>query len=393
MADTYDTDCLPLCLPAEFLRSLHSRRILIVFSGKPESGPVILIPPHWQDDHGIKDTKSYTSVNEKDTTMTGKMRIWLLFGLILVACVLLAGCSSQSSSENTVVTTPTTIPAPMYVAGDIVAKSSTQAAPLWLILSYDQTPDQYERTLVYQNPDGSWGYRVNSNSDTLDRADMEKLYPVKVAHVAVTSVPIVTPTVPTTVQTTVSGSPPSITSVSPTSAAQNAIVSLTIAGSNFQSGATAELVQPGYTPVVGSGLSVSSTQITGSFNLNGLDMGVVNVEVRNPDGQSTTLPGAFTIGQTPPVISGVTPTTGALNSSVSLTIDGTNFADAVKVFLGLGSSEIDCTNTQTVSSNQVTTTCDLSNSNAATGSWNVTLVNIDGGQSSSWSTFSITNSS
>jgi len=325
--------------------------------------------------------------------MTGKMRIWLLFGLILVACVLLAGCSSQSSSENTVVTTPTTIPAPMYVAGDIVAKSSTQAAPLWLILSYDQTPDQYERTLVYQNPDGSWGYRVNSNSDTLDRADMEKLYPVKVAHVAVTSVPIVTPTVPTTVQTTVSGSPPSITSVSPTSAAQNAIVSLTIAGSNFQSGATAELVQPGYTPVVGSGLSVSSTQITGSFNLNGLDMGVVNVEVRNPDGQSTTLPGAFTIGQTPPVISGVTPTTGALNSSVSLTIDGTNFADAVKVFLGLGSSEIDCTNTQTVSSNQVTTTCDLSNSNAATGSWNVTLVNIDGGQSSSWSTFSITNSS
>jgi len=332
-------------------------------------------------------------VNEKDTTMTEKTGIGLLLGLILAACVLLAGCSSQSSSgSTTVTTTTTTMPGPLYVAGDIVAKSSTQTAPLWLILSYDSASDQYERALIYQNSDGSWGYRVNSASDTLPRADMEKIYPVKVAHVTATSVPIVTPTAPPTVQTTI-GSLPSITAVSPTSAAQNAIVSLTITGSNFQSGATVRLVQPGFAPVVGSGVSVSSSQISGTFNLNGLGMGLVNIEVINPDGGSAILPSAFTIGKTPPTITGVTPTTGALGSSVPITITGTNFATAVTVFLGQGSLTIPCSSTTATSTSVVTTTCDLSNSNAAIGSWNVTLINIDGGQSGTWSTFSITNSS
>jgi len=324
--------------------------------------------------------------------MTEKMRIGLLLGLILVACVFFAGCSSQSSSTNTAVaTTPTTMPSPLYVAGDIVTSSTLTVH--WLILSYDQTSDQYDRAMIYQNSDGSWGYRLNSDTDQFPRANMEKLYPVKVAHVTVTSVPIVTPTVPTTVQTTLSGSPPSITSISPTGGAQNSVVTLTITGSSFQSGATVELLQAGFAPVFGTGVSISSSQITGSFNLNGLDMGQVNVEVTNPDGQKATLPSAFTIGQTPPTISGVTPNTGALSASIPLTITGSNFATAVTVFLGQGTLEIPCSSTTTVSSTQVTTTCDLSNPNAAIGSWNLTLINADSGLSSSWSTFSITNSS
>jgi len=324
--------------------------------------------------------------------MTEKIRIGLFLILILAVSVLLAGCSSNSSqASTTVATTTTTMAGPKYVAGDIVATSSTQAAPLWLILSYDQTQDQYTRAMIYKNSDGSWGYRVNSDTSPFPRADMEKVYPVKIAHVTVTSVPIVTPTAPTTVATTLSGSPPSITSISPTSGAQNSVVTLTITGNNFLNGATVEVIEAGSTPVSGTGLSVTSSQITGSFNLNGLAMGKAIVKVTNPDGQYgvTPLSNEFTIGQTPPTISTVSPTNGVLGSTVNLTITGQNFATAVNVYLGNGVLTIPCSSTTTVSSTSVTTVCVLSNANA--GSWNVTLINIDGGLSSSWSTFSIAN--
>jgi hypothetical protein len=225
---------------------------------------------------------------------------------------------------------------------------------------------------------------------------MEKVYPVKIAHVTVTSVPIVTPTAPTTVATTLSGSPPSITSISPTGGAQNSVVTLTITGNNFLNGATVELIEAGSTPVSGTGISVTSSQITGSFNLNGLAMGKAIVKVTNPDGQYgvTPLSNEFTIGQTPPTISTVSPTSGTLDTTVNLTITGQNFANAVNVYLGNGTLSIPCSSTTFVTSSQVTTVCVLSSqSGAAIGSWNVTLMNIESDLSSSWSTFSITNSS
>jgi len=103
-------------------------------------------------------------------------------------------------------------------------------------------------------------------------------------------------TVSASTDTTLSGNPPSVNSISPNNGALNSVVTLTITGSNFQSGATVELIQPGYAPVFGTGVSVSSSQITGSFNLNGLTIGLVDVEVTNPDGQKIILPNAFAIG-------------------------------------------------------------------------------------------------
>lgn len=212
--------------------------------------------------------------------MTGKSRYGLLLGLILILCVFFAGCSSQNTSTTTTPVT-TTQAGPKYTAGDIVTNNASSA--IWLIVSYDTSSDLYTRALVVKNSDGTWG-QVTGTTDNFPRKDMETLYPVLLTQVSVSSVPINTPTVPTTVVTTLSGSGPLLTSISPTSGVTGTSATITITGSNFQTGATVRLIQPGLLPITATGVSVSSTQITGTFNLGSMNAGTANVQVINPDG-------------------------------------------------------------------------------------------------------------
>lgn len=314
----------------------------------------------------------------------------IILGLILVLGVFIAGCSSEPAATP-VTTIPTTAAqAPLFVAGDIAAKLSTSTDSVWLVISYDKKADQYERTLIYKNADGTWGYRKDTKSEIFSRATMEKLYPVKITHVTVSSVPVVTPTVPTTVPTTLSGSAPSISTVTPSSAAQGSIVSVTITGSNFQNGATVKLVQSGYPPVHGTGISVSSTSITCTFSLSGLEKGSATISVTNPDGQYGDLENQFTIGEAGPIISSVSPVEGMMNATATLTITGQNFKVPVLVKLTKGTSELICTSPTTTAT--TTIKCNLIIGTAQPGDWTVTVMNA-GGKSGSWTRmFKVTNS-
>jgi len=315
-----------------------------------------------------------------------------LLGLLLIVCVLLAGCSSQSSTTVTT-TVPTTQATAKYTAGDVVAKTSSAQTGVWLIMSYDSTKDQYERAIIVKNSDGSWGHRETSTTEKFPRTEMEKLYPTKLTHVSVTSITVQTPTIATTATTVASGAAPSITSISPTSGATGSTVSLTINGNNFQSGATVRLIQPGKQPVVATGVSVSSNQITCNVALSNLDAGTANVQVTNPGGQSSSLPGAFTIGAASPTISSFSPTSGDLGESVTLTINGQNFSDVLSVLL-VGSSDsqqIPCTG---ISNGGTATklTCTLAISSSATSETYTIKVIGDGGVAgTSSSTFTVTN--
>jgi len=193
--------------------------------------------------------------------MTDRFGFGILISIILVIGVLSAGCSGDTQSAGTPVPTATPIEA-RYVAGDIVAtQANTGASSLYLILQYDKGTDLYTRAFIEKNADGSWGYRSNNRTETSPRTVVEKVYPVKVAHVSLSSVPIVTMTIPPVTVTTSSASAPIVRGISPVSGARDAVVSVTINGTNFQSGATVRLVQPGNPPLSATGVSVTSTEI------------------------------------------------------------------------------------------------------------------------------------
>ena len=315
----------------------------------------------------------------------------LLIGIIVIAIVVAAGCSGPSSQITPVPTSP---PLDKYVSGDIIAKTAGGTdQEFYLILAYDSGRDDYSRALVYRNTDGSW-HRNNVANNTLSRTLAEKLYPVKIAHVDLSSVPVVAPTVPSLVPTTYSGAGPAITNVTPSTGGVGTTVTVTISGSNFQTGATVKLVRGGSPTIIASAVSVSSSIITGTFNLDKADEGTYIVIVSNPDGRSATLSGGFTIGQAAPVVVGVLPNTGAVGETIGLTITGQNFGDLDTVTFTMGSHTIDpkyVMNTQTSPGPKISCSLKIPDGTPV-GDWDVTVLNVAAHKTGTWSQkFHITN--
>jgi hypothetical protein len=333
--------------------------------------------------------KSYTAILAKDTVMTDKNRFGFLICLLLIIGVFIAGCSSESPSTSTVTPVVTTPSQAQFAAGDIIAKTASGGeSQLYVIIKYDPVKDEYERAWISKNNDGSWGHFISNKTDRSARKIVEKVYPVSVAHVTVSSIPVVTPTIATVVPTTLAGDAPSVTAISPKSGATDSTVTVTISGTNFQTGAVPKLVSPGYAPVTGSAVSVSSTSITCTFVLTGLDKGSANIVVMNPDGRSDILPNAFMIGEAGPVITGITPNSAEINATeMTYTLYGSNFQSGIKVSFIKGSTEIVCINP--VYSDTTKVTCGpiaFSKKNSGTfGLWDVKIVNIDGGLSGTYS--------
>ena len=311
-------------------------------------------------------------------------RFWygILISLLLISGVLIAGCSDQSSDGATT-TVPTTAPAVKYAAGDIIAPTSPSSAQnLFVIIKYDRSTDQYTRQMIYKNADGSWGHFVNNKTDKEARTLVEKVYPVKISQVNLTAIAVVTPTPATTVTITSSGNSPAITGISPKRGATDATVSVTVTGNYFQSGATVKLMRAGDPPIQATGVTVtSSTNINGIFKLTGAEKGGYNVKVTNPDGQSGTLVGAFTVGEYAPLITSITPVTGIYNETVPLIITGQYFTDPAKVEVSKGSDLKIC---QVTSNAATKILCNLEIRSGPSGEWNVTVFNIADGQSATW---------
>ena len=325
--------------------------------------------------------------------MIKKISYGILISLILIFGVIIAGCSDQAPDGTTTVPT-TAVSIAKYVAGDIIGKTAPATENMvYVITKYDSSTDQYTRQLLYKNPDGSWGHLINNKTgEKVERTLVEKIYPVKISHVNISSIPIITPTVPPTVTITLSGNAPGISGISPTTGGSGATVSSTITGDNFRSGATVKLNRAGYTAIHATAVSVSSaTNIDCTFNLAKAEKGSYTLVVTNPDGQSDTKVGAFTITDPIPIISGVSPRQGAINDVLSLTINGQNFKEGVKVSFIKSSTEIVCTSPVSTESTKIL--CNLDLKSAVTGDWDVTVLNIDGQQKGTWNQkFHVTNS-
>ncbi|MDO8873502.1 MAG: hypothetical protein Q7V05_12365 [Methanoregula sp.] len=316
--------------------------------------------------------------------MENKVRNGLLICALLVFAVLIAGCSDQSSAGTTTPVPTTALPEAKFAAGDIIAKSASSTDQmLFVIIQYDTKSGMYTRAWIHKNTDGSWGHFSNDKTEKAERILVETVYPVKIARVTVSSIPIVTPTIPPTVVTTLSGSAPTVTGISPASGARDAVAGVTITGTNFENGATAKLTRAGYPSITGTGVSVSSaTSIGCTFNL-ASDLGSYNVVITNPGGQSDTKMGAFLIGDAPPIITSVSPSTAGLNSTqLAISIEGQNFKEGVKVTFVQGTNPpLDCVTPTSIDTKKITCVLDLKMSNGGNlGDWDVKVVNIESQQ-------------
>jgi len=240
-------------------------------------------------------------------------RILVLFTIFIIAAISVSGCTDNSAPAPADTPVVTTAAGPVYTAGDIVKSASGTDSPAWLVVGYDAATDSYTRALIYKKTDGSYGYRMNSATETTKRASLEKIYSVKITHVAVDSIPTGTPTTVATAMTTattsaatasatattatISTDRPSIKDMSPDAGEAGTSVTTEITGGNFDSNATALLRHSGESSITASTVSYYSAQsITCIFNLpNTTRVGQWDIVVTNPNGLSGEYNGFFTV--------------------------------------------------------------------------------------------------
>ena len=117
---------------------------------------------------------------------------------------------------------------------------------------------------------------------------------------------------------------PTLTSISPASGPSTGGTTITLAGTNFVSGAT---VLVNGVPATGVTF-VSATQVRATTPAG--SAGARTVQVTNPSGQSASLAGAFTyVGG--PGLSSVSPTSGPTAGGTTITIAGTAFVSGATV--------------------------------------------------------------
>ncbi|MDD1687047.1 hypothetical protein [Methanoregula sp.] len=348
---------------------------------------------------------------------------WVIPAIIalLVAGVFFAGCSDESSTsdsaaQSSIAATPTTSAA-VYSEGDIVKNPKSTVNSATLIISYNSGTDMYERATIYPLNDGSWGYRVDSKTTTISRANLEKVFTEKVSTIVVADVTIGAPTTVTTVATTAttkvttaattattttsSASAPKIKDIDPFIGTAGTTVSITdLDGTNFVSGANVSLTRSGESPINATSVSVSSgTTITCKLAIpSGTTAGSWNVVVTNPDGLSNTYANLFTIyGNSSSTSSTTTTTTtstaatnvtltsvstnvittgGSETSGVQIIVMGTNLAYPAHIKLTSGSNTITGTNYYAISTQQAQDMFTIPS--GYTGTYTVSLVDSSG---------------
>jgi len=323
-------------------------------------------------------------------------RILSAFSILIIACLMAAGCSSSEGSSQTAPTETTASTGPQFSEGDIVQMQTGSATTGYLILGYDAGTDSYTRAIIHKNTNGAWGYRTSSATSTIDREELEKVFSV-VAHVSVSAIPTSAPTpVPTSVvatqaptviatATTVKANTtgkPIIRSIDPEEGYAGDSLDMTITGSNFQDGATAKLTMSGQDAIDATDVSVdSASKITCTFDIpDDATVGTWSVAVTNSNGQSGELTNYFIVHkakETNPTVSSITPKSGYQGDTIDITITGTGFKDgATAALIKTDQDDITASDVTVSSATKIIATFYIP-SDAKTGTWGVIVTNSD----------------
>lgn len=174
--------------------------------------------------------------------------------------------------------------------------------------------------------------------------------------------------------------PPTISSITPTSAVNNGWQTIDIVGTGFSASAVT-LEKDGQSTVTGATTATADTATTLSrnFNLNGIAAGTWSVVILNTDGGTVT--GSFTVnGATASTVTAISPTSGTVNTTVSTTITGTGFTpSSAKIRLYKSGNYIAGSVNSGGTATQLTGTFDLNQ--ATTGTYDVCVL-PDGAETS-----------
>jgi hypothetical protein len=174
-----------------------------------------------------------------------------------------------------------------------------------------------------------------------------------------------------------------VTGITPNSGAAGSTVAITnLAGTGFAAGANVKLTK-GTVSIPATSITVASpTKIKCNFGLTGAELGTYSVVVTNLDGTSAQLTNGFTVTNTPPTVTSISPSTAKTGTSplFSVTLTGTGFIPGdtlTKVTLsGNGLNTLTGSNVVVSLSTQITCTIDLTGAKA--GTYNVIVTNPDG---------------
>src|SRR5665647_962349 len=328
--------------------------------------------------------------------------------LVLVSCVFFTGCADNSSSTNTTTQVTSAPVGPRYVTGDIVRNPAYETA--WLILGYNSSTDSYQRALIYPNADGSWGYRTNSNSDTVTRTVMEKTNTEKITNKPPSSIIIRRPTtVATTMATTTtstSGNTTSTTTTTTTSVTGKptfkkivpdegtggtTITIESLTGTNFKSGAIVQLAKDENPNITATNVDVKSpTLMSCTFAIPAnTTAGAWDVVITNPDGQFVKYAYIFTLhsaidtsATTEPGSEGITSIspTFTIGNNVEMLITGSGFQSGnINAKLTKSAGSITLITARTVAWHSATqVTAYFTIPQGSKGIWTVVVTNPDG---------------
>ena len=123
------------------------------------------------------------------------------------------------------------------------------------------------------------------------------------------------------------GAPPTLTLIAPANGSSAGGTSVTLTGTNFESGATVTIGPATATSVV----VVSPTSITA---ITPAGTGAQNVVVHDPDLQVATLSGTYTYVVGAPSLSSISPSVGPVAGGTTVALSGTNFAPGATVTFG-----------------------------------------------------------
>jgi hypothetical protein len=121
---------------------------------------------------------------------------------------------------------------------------------------------------------------------------------------------------------------PTLTAIAPASGLQGITVPVTLTGTNFVSGATVAVDNPGI--AVSAVNVVSATQITATFTIAAnAALGAANVTITTSGGTSAAA--VFMVNPPAPTLSAIAPASGVQGATVPVTLTGTNFVSGATV--------------------------------------------------------------
>lgn len=162
------------------------------------------------------------------------------------------------------------------VSGNTVTMPPNQTGVTINVRPLSTAPGGGDKTVFLTlQPDSSNGYLVNDQAKTAQVLIRDGVNP---------------PTPPTL----------SLAAITPDKGGDEGFVTATVYGQNIQPGATVKLARNGQDDIPGSAgvVTANGLSITTTFDLAGGERGAWNVVVTNPNNQTATLPGAFTIQET-----------------------------------------------------------------------------------------------